>query len=94
MTSKSAATLTKETKASLKQARALVESESFDIGMEAVTGFTGGAISGQANKAIEKSNSVGNTTSNASQSVSAKSADAIKVMQNEKPIMYNLWRRR
>jgi hypothetical protein len=51
--SSAAATLTKETKSSLKQAQATVNSTAFQTGANAVADYTGGMIGEQAKKAIE-----------------------------------------
>ncbi|MDI9604174.1 MAG: RHS repeat-associated core domain-containing protein, partial [Bacteroidota bacterium] len=50
--SSAAATLTKETKSSMKQAQATVNSTAVQTGANAVADYTGGMIGGQANKAI------------------------------------------
>ncbi|MPM39692.1 hypothetical protein SDC9_86326 [bioreactor metagenome] len=50
--SSAAATLTKETKSSLKQAQATINSTTVQTGANATASYTGGVVGGQANKAI------------------------------------------
>ncbi|NLB67668.1 MAG: RHS repeat-associated core domain-containing protein [Bacteroidales bacterium] len=50
--SSAAATLTKETKSSMKQAQAMVNSTAVQTGANAVADYMGGMIGGQANEAI------------------------------------------
>lgn len=46
------ATLTKETKSSLKQAQTTINSTGFQTGANAVADYTGGVVGGQANKIV------------------------------------------
>ncbi|RGN32270.1 RHS repeat-associated core domain-containing protein, partial [Bacteroides oleiciplenus] len=86
LSSSTAATLTKETKSSMKQAQSVVNSTGFQAGANAAADYIGGVVGGQTNKVTSNNSSIGISAPTRSSIVQPN--DAIRIQKN---IIYPLY---